>query len=49
MPVDHPDAKPGAVRRAPTPRLLIVALSFLVTFGAFLLLSPLFNLGVRLQ
>lgn len=44
MPVDHPDVASAAVRRAP-PRMLVLALSFLVTLGVLLVLGPALNLG----
>jgi hypothetical protein len=44
MPVDHPGAAPVAVRRAP-PRLLVLALSFLVTLAILLVAAPFFGLG----
>jgi hypothetical protein len=42
MPVDHPAPPPGAVRPVRA-RFLIVALSFLVTLGVMLAISPLFS------
>ncbi|WP_423067100.1 hypothetical protein [Devosia sp. CN2-171] len=44
MPVDHPGLAPVAVRRAP-PRLLVLALSFLVTLAVLLVFSPFVDLG----
>jgi hypothetical protein len=47
MPVDHPAAAPGAVRRIPS-RTLTVAVSFLVTLGALFALSPLLRFSTFL-
>jgi len=48
MPVDHPAAAPGAVRRIPS-RTLTVALSFFITLGALLLLAPLLRMSTLLS
>ncbi|MBN9361442.1 MULTISPECIES: hypothetical protein [unclassified Devosia] len=47
MPVDHPAAAPGAVRRIPS-RTLTVALSFFITLGALFVLAPFLRLGALL-
>lgn len=44
MPVEHPAAAPGAVRRTPS-RTLTFALSFLVTLGALMALAPFLRLS----
>jgi hypothetical protein len=44
MPVDHPAAAQGAVRRIPS-RTLTVALAFFVTLGALFALAPLLRIG----
>lgn len=48
MPVDHPAAAPGVVRRAHS-RKLTVALSFLITLGALLALAPMLRLSTFLS
>jgi len=47
MPVDHPAAAPGVVRRT-RGRTLTVALSFLVTLGALFALAPLLRFSTFL-
>jgi len=43
MPVNHPDSAPVAVRRMPN-RMLAIFVSFLVTLGALLALSPMLRI-----
>lgn len=48
MPVDHPGAAPVEARRVPS-RLLVVALSFLLTLAVLLVLGPFIQLGVHVS
>jgi len=48
MPVDYPDAAPVAVRRIPS-RTMTVALSFFITLGLLVVLTPLLRFGTSLS